>query len=744
MEKNQLKPLKWSVVNFFIWMMIIFLKGASIGYAFQTVSLQDQGSISSSVNSHYELHIQKMSGIITLDGVIDEGDWIQADVADEFFMVTPYDTSYSEAKSEIRMTYDEDAIYLSLIFFDVISAPRVVESLRRDFAFGTNDNFLLFLDPFNDLTTGYSFGVNAAGAKWDGTMSSGSAVDLAWDAKWEVVVRDYDDKWIAEMRIPFKSIRYKAGLDSWNINFSRLDLSINEKSAWAPVPRQFPTASLAFTGKLKWDQPPPDPGLQLSIIPYVFGGASRDFEFEDETNYRTDFGMDAKLALSSSLNLDLTYNPDFSQADVDQQITNLDRFELFFPEKRQFFLENSDLFANFGSNRIRPFFSRRIGIDAPVLAGARLSGNLGQDWRIGVMNMFTEESDMAPASNFFVATIQKQVFSRSNISAILVDRQNVDESAFENIGSYNRTGGLQFNLATQDNRWSGRVFAFKSFTDGLDQGSDFAQGTILAYSRQRVRLEFLQQYVGEQYFAGAGFVPRTNFFQLEPTATVRFYPDNSPIIYHGAQVSVESFFTPDNFSLTERESNLGYFFSFHNLSQIDIVFSHNYVELQRDFDPTNSNIAFLASGTDYNWLNAFVRYRSDTRKLFKYSASVGSGGFYNGNRTYFQADVNYRYQPYGSISMAASYNYLDLPEPWNQNSFWLIGPKVDITFTNSLFFTTFVQYNEQLDNLNINSRLQWRYSPVSDIFVVYTDNYFPETMDSRNRAVVFKMSYWFN
>ncbi len=726
-----------------IVLITVLLTGKSL--ELQPQPFESDPSISRSVNSHYVLNIKKMEGTITLDGVIDEEDWMHADVADNFFMVTPYDTSFSAAKSEIRMTYNDDAIYLSLIFFDVLEdAPRVVESLRRDFAFGTNDNFLLFLDPFNDLTTGYSFGVNAAGAMWDGTMSNGVSVDLAWDTKWEVAVKDYEDRWVAEMRIPFKSIRYKAGLDRWNINFSRLDLSINEKSSWAPVPRQFATASLAFTGTLQWDQPPPDPGVQLSVIPYVFGGASRDFEFSDETTYRTDFGLDAKIGLSSSLNLDLTYNPDFSQADVDQQITNLDRFELFFPEKRQFFLENSDLFANFGSRRIRPFFSRRIGIDAPVLAGARLSGNLGTDWRIGVMNMYTEESDVAPASNFFVATAQKQVFSRSNISAILVDRQNINEAVFENISSYNRTGGLQFNLATQDNQWSGRAFAFKSFTDGVSEGSDVAQGFDLAYTRQRIRLQLQQQYVGEAFFADAGYVPRTNFFQLEPTLTVRFYPDDSPIVYHGFQASVESFFTPDNFSLNERETSLGYFFSFHNLSQIDVVLSHNYVELQRDFDPTNSGIAFLQAGTGYNWLNAFARFRSDSRKLIRYSAAAGMGGFYNGNRTYLEADLNYRYQPYGSISMFVSYNYLDLPEPWNQNTFWLIGPKLDVTFTTSLFFTTFVQYNEQLDNLNINSRLQWRYSPVSDIFIVYTDNYFPETMAARNRAVVFKMNYWFN
>jgi hypothetical protein len=714
-------------------------------YAFQQTPANLEQQDKSSVNSHYILNISKMKGTITLDGVIDEEDWLQADVADNFFMVTPYDTSYSVAKSEIRMTYNDDALYLSLVFFDVlVDAPRIVESLRRDFSFGTNDNFLLFLDPFNDLTTGFSFGVNAAGAMWDGTMSNGFSVDLAWDTKWEVVTRDYDDRWVAEMRIPFKSIRYKAGLDKWNINFSRLDLSINEKSSWAPVPRQFPTASLAFTGTLQWDEPPPDPGLQLSVIPYIFGSASRDFEAGTKTRYHNDFGLDSKLALSSSLNLDLTYNPDFSQADVDQQITNLDRFELFFPEKRQFFLENSDLFANFGSRRIRPFFSRRIGIDAPVLAGARLSGNLGQDWRVGVMNMYTEESDIAPASNFFVATLQKRVFSRSNISAIFVDRQNMGDVDDFSYSSYNRTGGLQFNLASQDNFWTGRAFAFKSFTDNTDNSSDIAQGLIINYSRQRFQLEFLQQYVGENYIASAGYIPRTDFVQFEPSFTVRFYPDNSPILQHGISAELESFFTTDDFRLTEREIEAGYFFAFHNLSRIDVMLSQNFVELRQDFDPTNSNIEFLKAGTDYNWLETTISYRSDTRKLLRYGVAAGTGGFFNGNRSFVEADLNYRYQPYGSISMFASYNYLDLPEPWGNNSFWLIGPKIDVTFTTNVFFTTFIQYNEQLDNLNINSRFQWRYSPVSDIFIVYTDNYFPETMDSRNRAIVFKMNYWFN
>ncbi len=698
-----------------------------------------------SINSNYVLHIRKMERSIVLDGVIDEEDWLNADVATDFYMVTPYDTGYSEAVSEIRMTYDDQALYLALVFYDVQPGPRLVESLRRDFSFGNNDNFLMFIDPFNDRTTGYSFGVNAAGALWDGTMSEGHAVHLIWDAKWEAVTRSYDDRWVAEMRIPFKSIRYKAGLDRWNINFSRLDLKINEKSSWAPVPRQFPTASLAYCGVLQWDAPPPDPGVQVSLIPYISGTGSRDHETTTSAGYRGNIGLDAKIAPSSSLNLDLTYNPDFSQAEVDQQITNLDRFELFFPEKRQFFLENSDLFANFGSDRIRPFFSRRIGLDAPVAGGARLSGKLGQDWRIGIMDMHTEKTIENPSRNFFVASLQRRVFTRSNITGIFVNQQSFGDSDDYLLShAYNRTGGLQFNLATRDNFWTGHLFGLVSLTDGVEPDSRFTQGMELNYNRQRLMLGFRQYYVGENYVALAGYVPRTDFFQVNPRVTVRFFPAGSRLEQHGITGQLNSYFRPSDGNITESESRVGYYFTFHNLSRIDFAVNHNFVMLRQDFDPTNKGQSYLASGTKYEWSGATFSYRSDIRRLFRYRLAAGAGGYFNGNRIFFEGDINYRYQPYGSVSMFFSYNDLILPQPWDRNSFWLIGPKFDITFTNTLFFTTFIQYNEQFDNLNINARFQWRYKPVSDIFIVYTDNYFPETMRARNRALVFKMTYWFN
>ena len=199
-------------------------------------------------NNNFELHIRKTSSPILIDGNMDEQGWKDAEVANNFFMVLPMDTSRALVKTEVKMTYDRDNLYIIAInYLPVKSAPYMVESLRRDFNFLKNDNFIFFLDPYNDLTNGYTFGANAAGAQWDGTLYEGGKADLNWDNKWRSVVKNFDDKWVFEAAIPFKTIRFKKGASRWSVNFSRLDITAAEKSAWAPVPRQFPTASLAYT-----------------------------------------------------------------------------------------------------------------------------------------------------------------------------------------------------------------------------------------------------------------------------------------------------------------------------------------------------------------------------------------------------------------------------------------------------------------------------------------------------------------
>lgn len=703
------------------------------------VKQQNPDTISGTYNSDFIYNLKKAGGPINIDGILDEDDWIEAQKATPFYLVLPVDTGCPAQQSEVLMTYDDKAFYMAFVFYDTIPGKRVMESFRRDFIFGNNDNFLAFFDTFLDQTNGFSFGISASGAKWDGTMSNGSAVNLDWDAKWESKTSHYDDRWVAEMRIPFKSIRYPSYGQQWNVNFSRLDLKTNEKSSWAPVPRQFPTASLAYTGVMKFDEPLPKSTMQLSLIPYLYGSFANDYEAGTGPEYQRDFGFDAKVGFSSSMNLDLTYNPDFAQVEVDQQVTNIDRFELFFPEKRQFFLENSDLFSGFGSSTVTPFFSRRIGLDAPVLAGARLSGKIGNDWRIGFMNMTTRETVNLPTRNFTVASVQRKVFARSNIGFIAVNKEyfNIPDS----LELFNRVAGVDFNLASRNNFWTGKFFYHRSFQPG-DPDRQYAQGASLSYKTKNIQVALTQTSVGENYRAETGYIPRSGYNYLAPEITYLFVP-NKKILSHGPTVQLHNYFTP-GYKKIEHENTYFYRLEFENTSVLNAGYQDSYVELERDFDPTHVSGIYLPAGSKHHFGGAFINFMSTPKRMFKWNAEAAKGTFYNGEIQYIQGQAGYRFQPYVNFALNFNYTEIDLPQPFEHKSFWLLGPKLDVTFSENIFWTTFVQYNEQLDNMNVNMRFQWRYQPVSDFFIVYTDNYIPGNWNSRNRALVLKITYWLN
>jgi hypothetical protein len=701
-------------------------------------------------NDSFQLQIRSTSSPVKIDGVMDEEAWVQADVATDFYMVLPMDTSIAKVRTEVRMTYDEQNLYLVATCFHLLPGRYFVESLRRDFAFGKNDNFLLFMDTFDDQTNGFSFGANAAGAQWDGIMYEGGKVDLSWDNKWTSVVTKDDDKWVFEAAIPFKSIRYKKGITQWGINFSRLDLRTTEKSSWTPIPRQFPTASLAYTGTLVWDEPPPQAGSNISIIPYMLGGVSKDHEKNTSAAYRKEIGVDAKVAVTSSLNLDLTINPDFSQVEVDRQVTNLDRFELFFPERRQFFLENGDLFANFGYATIRPFFSRRIGLGAPIEYGARFSGKLDKNWRVGLMNIQTGKvsASYLPRQNFSVFALQRRVFSRSNIGLIFIDKESLNYTAnmdptIPAYSKYNRNLGLEYNLASPNNLWTGKALFLKAFSP-IAKEKEVTHAANLQYASRRLTVGWQHEYVGENYNAEVGYVPRKNFIKLNPQIAYLFFPKSKSILSHGPKMNSTYYFN-DEFLQTDNETFISYSITFRSQSILTGWIAHNYVKLLQPFDPTNSGLDSLSIGTEHSWNSFGTDFFSKPQSILTYSFSSRFGGYYSdGTRFSLSGELGYRFQPFVSFALAFNYNEIRLPDPWNKKTFWLIGPRLDITMTNKLFFTAFAQYNQQQKNVNLNTRLQWRYKPASDLFIVYTDNYFPENFGVRNRALVLKFTYWWN
>jgi hypothetical protein len=693
---------------------------------------------------NYKIHIIETDTPMIIDGILDEEPWKIAERVGKFHCVTPTDTGFAVAQTEVMITYDKSNLYVGVICYDPTPGKRPIESLRRDYTFSKNDNFMFFIDTYNDLTNGFAFGVSAAGAQTEGLEHDAQLINYSWDIKWKSEVKSYADRWVAELSIPFRSIRYFDGANEWGINFGRLDLKTNEKSAWAPIPRNLNHCSLPHTGTLVWDKPLGNAGLRFSLIPYVIGKATKNYQAGEKTKWNANAGFDAKMILSTSMNLDLTVNPDYSQVEEDRQQTNLDRFELFFPERRQFFLENSDLFSNLGSANAQPFFSRRIGLNIPVIGGGRLSGRIGNNWRIGIMDMQTGSKEETPSSNYAVAVLQRQVFSRSSITAFMINKQVTGSfnDTLYNGYRYNRVAGLEYNLASRNNKWTGKSFYHQSFYPGASADAATIANSIL-YSSRSLIAGVDQTWIGADYVSEAGYIRRTGYFEVTPALKYLFYPSSNKILNHGPGLTYDVILDP-GFRMTDRQTQLTYTIGWQNKNQLTFNVNENFVKLSSSFDPTNTGGIKLAAGSEYNWLSGGVNFASDFRKMFNFILNGGYGSYYNGTRSTLGASINYRAQPYGSIAITASYNNISLPEPYNSAKLFLIGPRLDLTFTDKLFLTSFVQYNNQIDNLNINIRFQWRFAPVSDLFIVYTENSFPGDYTIKNRGLVLKLSYWFN
>lgn len=399
--------------------------------------------------------------------------------------------------------------------------------------------------------------------------------------------------------------------------------------------------------------------------------------------------------------------------------------------------------------QIRPFFSRRIGLESPISFGGRLSGKLNKNWRVGLMDIQTNKVDSVglPAQNYAVAALQRQVFSRSNISAIFINKESInynpdpeDSAAFS---TYNRNFGLEYNLASSDNTWTGKMLYHKSFTPNFKENA-YTHASELVYSTKKITAQWHHEFVGEGYNAEVGYIPRSNYYSLNPRIRYHIFPAKSKkIISHGPHIGTNIYFD-GKLERTDNETFMGYGISFLNRSSFTAWISDDYVKLLEDFDPTNSGGEQLPAGSSYTW-NAFgLMYESTPGKLITYDFSSRYGGYYTGTRLFLSGSLGYRFQPHVRLSADIAFNRIELPEPYTSTDLWLVSPRVDVTFTNTIFFTIFIQYNNQADNMNINSRFQWRFKPASDFYIVYTENYLPGDFNVKNRALVLKLTYWYN
>jgi len=707
------------------------------------------------------VHVKYISEQITVDAVLDEAAWSLAKPATNFWQHFKTDTLQAKQQAEIKMLFDDKNLYIGIKVYSS-SDEYIIPSFRRDFSARANDNITLMFDTFSDGTNAFLFGSNAFGVKREMLLSGGGSnirgFNMAWDTKWECEAKIHEGHYIIEWTIPLSSFKYREGETKWRFNSYHFDTKDNEHNTWINIPQNQYIFSLAYMGDMIFEKPLGKSKSPISIIPFINTLVSKDYE-TDESSYDFKIGGDAKFTIGNSMNLDLTFNPDFSQVEVDQQVTNLTRFEISLPERRQFFIENSDLFGDFGNNRdANPFFSRRIGIGSDldgnsiendIIAGVRLSGKVNNNLRIGILNMQTAEdiANEIPTTNNTVLTLQQKLFSRSNLSVMFINKQATKDYDFvANEDKYNRVLGIDYNLASEDNTWVGKYFFHKSFSPDVNS-KDISTGASTEYFSRNWNIRISGVYIGDNFRSDLGFIRRTDIFKISPQVQRTFWPKKGRIQKYSLTVTPFILWKPElNFENSDYTIFSRWQVDFNNTSQFEIMMFNRFTHLYDEFDPTGTDGAIpLQADKDYYYTSFDLRYNSDMRKKLSYSLRPSFGKFYNGEKYSLKAKLSLRLQPYFTTSIQVNYDKINLPDPYPDAEIWLIGPRVDVTFNKKLFWATFIQYSTQQDNFSVNTRLQWRFAPLSDLFIVYNDNYFTDNVFApRVRSFNVKLTYWLN
>jgi hypothetical protein len=706
------------------------------------------------------VYVKYIDEPITIDAILDELSWSEAQPATNFWQHFPTDSLQSKQQAEIKMLFDDKNLYIG-IKANSSGNEFITPSLQRDFSAGSSDNITLMFDTFSDGTNAFIFGSNAQGVQREMLLSGGGTevrgFNMAWDTKWICEAKIHEDYYILEWSIPLSAVKYSEGETKWRFNSYHFDTKDNENNTWINIPQNQFIFSLAYMGDMVFERPLGKSKSPISIIPFVNTIVSKDYE-TDESSSDLKFGGDAKLSIGNGMNLDLTVNPDFSQVEVDEQITNLTRFEVSLPERRQFFIDNSDLFADFGDSReANPFFSRRIGIatdvddnsiENDIIAGVRLSGKVNNNLRLGVLNMQTAEdvTNEIPSTNNAVLTVQQKLFSRSSLSVMFINKQVTKDYDFlANEDMYNRVLGIDYKLASEDNTWVGKYFFHKSFSPEV-KDKDISAGASTEYLSRNWNIKLNGTFVGEDFRSDLGFIRRTDIFKSFINVQRTFWPKQGNMNKHSISFTPILYWRPElGFENSDYTIITRWQAGFNDQSELELEMFNRYTHLYEEFDPTDTDDAIALPEDDYYYTSFKVDYRSDRRKTFSYSIAPSLGKFYNGDKFSLRARLSWRLQPYFTSSIQINYDKINLPDPYPSASIWLIGPRVNVTFNKNIFWSTFIQYSSQGDNFSVNTRLQWRFAPLSDLYVVYNDNYFTDSVFApRVRSFNVKLTYWLN
>ena len=688
---------------------------------------------------------------ITLDGRLDEAVWAQAPLAEDFFQKLPSNGAPASERTEARFVYDDDNLYIGVTCFDTEPDKLLIKDLREDFDFGTTDLVQIFIDSIHDRRSGFTFVVNPAGARRDSQVSTSGGANQEWDGVWDAKVRTGDGAWFIEFAIPFKTLRFSSATQQeWGVNLSRKIMHRNEENNWAPVPIRFSGNQPDMAGTLRGLENI-RPGRNLKIKPYVIGGGTEALTAGSlDTKWTRNMGFDAKYSLTPSMTLDGTYRTDFAQVEADQQQVNLTRFNLFFPEKRDFFLENSGTFAfgagnrNFNgtSSNLVPFFSRRIGLSPtgmqiPIIGGARVSGQAtGND--LGVLVMTTEEfvgatpATTIPSNTYMVGRYKRNLLRTSWVGAIMTDR----ESPLAN--DYNRVYGPDVHFQFFQ-RLEIDSYVLRSDTDGRS-GDNMARNFLMAWRDDELTLSAEHNAVEPNFNPEVGFVRRSNMTQYSGDVSWRPLVRRSATIRNLiASTSLDYFEGGSTGEIETRtqEGTLGV--QFENNGSVNFTANQTFDRLVRPF-AIRPDIAIPVG--DYEYTRYIASINTGSNRKIGVTGNVNWGEFWNGHNTAATAEMDIRPNYHVNFDLSYSRNHVTLPN--GDFTTGLLGVRFLYGFSPRMFFNAFLQYNADTHQVSSNLRFNFTHHPLSDIYVVYNDR--RDTMNGQllERAVIIKVTNLFS
>ena len=686
-----------------------------------------------------EILAARTSVPVRVDGLLDEPSWDLANVITGFTQSDPEQGQPATYRTYVRILFDDDMLYIAAVCEQSRRSIRV-QNLQRDFAAEENDVFAVAIDGFVDQRKAAVFQVSPFGNQSDMEVTDGEDLNTDWDARWNARTTLQDDRWIAEIAIPWRILRYRTGSDRLGIILSRQIRSLNETVSLPAVPRVMSVHRMSYEAILRGIEPPP-PGRNLQITPYVLGQTVSGSDSGADGG--AEIGGEIKWAITPGTVLDFTVNTDFAQADVDEQFVNLDRFSVFLPERRQFFLESAGTFDASVTNWIRPFFTRRIGLDdsglpIPITAGIRSTGR-SPTQEFGVIAMRQEAIRELSTSDFGVARYSRNIREQSRVGGMMTYRSD-GASAAQPFGRTNRT-------LTADGLWrptpsTGLQAMVSRSTDSLSGDGTGAQ--LWAYYENNSVYLGLLEYFNRDYNPGIGLeLLDANYVMHSPAVLWDLRGDWLPerIRSFNPSISVYSFTSSDGDDLEFGYADIEPLrFEFHSGAAVGVVVEPNWQRITDPFAPAGIEI----ETGDYDYTRYGVNANSDQSRIFSGELSYETGGYFDGRLTTYSLSGRYAPSPRFELTADFELNRLSDLGPMGQaRTTRLIGIGSRFAFHPRLQLSGFLQHNSLLSSDIVNARLSWEFRPLSYLYVVYNSAAIDERLmpDYSQQQLLLKFTY---